>query len=139
MNNTAKFIESAIEKMDNDLIRELNQKENVMRNANIEYQHFRAKVIREAINLEAAVSENSHALPKDALEKFNELYRYAKRLEAEDKTSPVEKLLTHKLEYDDINLLNWLALNLGKDQYRTVKILLREAIEAGGPGKSAFL
>lgn len=136
---TQKHIEKLVETYDRELLFGLRDKENAMRAAINDYHDSRRRIINDIIDIKGLVNENYQVITPELKSKINSLRAYAKKMKAEDSTSGIEKLLTHTLEFDNVLLFDWLFDELGKDQYRTFMILLREAINDGGPGKGTAL
>lgn len=139
MTATQKHIENLVEKYDRELLFGLRDKEKAMREAINDYHDSRRRIINDIIDIKGLVNENYQVITPELKSKIQSLREYAKRMKTEDKNSGIEKLLTHTLEFDNVRLFDWLYDELGKDQYRTFMVLLREAINDGGPGKGTAL
>lgn len=139
MTATQKHIENLVEKYDRELLFGLRDKEKAMREAIHDYHDSRRRIINDIIDIKGLVNENLEVITPELKSKIESLRGYAKKMKGEDQNSGIEKLLTHKLEFENVSLFDWLFENLGKDQYRTFMVLLREAINDGGPGKGTAL
>ena len=139
MNATEKHIDEYVQRLDRELMFGLRDKENAMNAAIHEYHRSRYRVIKDILDLKGLVNDNVDKLSKDTISKVTTLRSYAKRMKAEDENSGINKLLNHVLEFDNVLLFDWLFDELGKDQYRTFMVLLRGAIDDGGPGKGTAL
>lgn len=139
MSATKKHIEEHVQRVDRDMLFGLRDKERAMLDAIHAYHDARYRVVKDAIDLKGLVNENLEILDKDLISKVTTLRSYAKRMKAEDENSGINKLLNHVLEFDNVRLFDWLFDELGKDQYRTFMVLLRGAIDDGGPGKGTAL
>ena len=139
MSATKKHIEEHVQRVDRDMLFGLRDKERAMLDPIHAYHDARYRVVKDAIDLKGLVNENLEILDKDLISKVTTLRSYAKRMKAEDENSGINKLLNHVLEFDNVRLFDWLFDELGKDQYRTFMVLLRGAIDDGGPGKGTAL
>lgn len=139
MNATKKHIEEHVQRVDRDMLFGLRDKERAMLAAIHEYHNARYRVIKDALDLKGLVNENLEILDYDLISKVGVVRGYAKRMKADDDNSGIKKLLNYTLEFDNVNFFEWLRENLGKDQYRTFMVKLRDAIDDGGPGKGTAL
>lgn len=139
MSATKKHIEEHVQRVDRDMLFGLPDKERAMLDAIHAYHNARYRVIKDALDLKQLVNENLEILDKGLISKVEFVRGYAKRMKAQDDNSGINKLLNHVLEFDNVRLFDWLFDELGKDQYRTFMVLLRGAIDDGGPGKGTSI